>query len=322
MGLSAMPHDGAAVGFIGLGAMGSAMAHRLADAGLQLHVVEPRQEAAQPLVARSAVVHASPAHLGDAVELAFACLPSASASELVALGPEGIVRGGRIRTYIETSTIGRHAIQPIAEGLAAAGIALVDAPVSGGPKGAAEGSLALMVAGPAAAIDAARPYLDVLAGTIVVMGEAPGLAQTMKLVNNLVSAANMAAAFEGLVFGAKAGLDPDLMVEVLNASSGRNSATEDKVPRSVLPRTFDYGARLDIMYKDVTLGLAEAEAAGVPMWALGGVVQLWRFAMLQGGGGQDFTTLIQHVERWAGVEVRGRAATEVRSRAAAGGGPG
>ena len=314
MGTSSATSDSAAVGFIGLGAMGRAMAHRRLDAGLELHVVEPHIEAVRPLATRGAIVHASPATLADAVDLAFACLPSVVASEQVALGPDGIVRGSRIRTYVETSTIGRQAIQPIAASLAAADIALLDAPVSGGPKGATEGSLAMMVAGRPAAIGAARPYLDVLALTVVVMGDTPGLAQTMKLVNNLVSAANMAAAFEALVFGVKAGLDPDLMVEVLNASSGRNSETEDKVPRAVLPRTFDYGARLDIIYKDVTLGLAEAEAAGVPMWALGGVVQLWRYAMLQGGGGQDFTTLIQYIERWAGVEVRGRAATEMRGR--------
>lgn len=297
-----------AVGFIGLGAMGAPMAERLIRAGYALHVVEPRGAERDRLVASGATAHASPAALAEATELAFACLPNPKVSEEVALAVAGVGRGGRLKTYIETSTIGRGAMQAVAGSLAGPGIAVLDAPISGGPKGAEAGTLAMMVAGPADAIEAARPCLDALARTVVVMGDTPGQAQVMKLVNNLLSAANMAAAFEVLVMGAKAGLDPDRMVEVLNASTGRNSATEDKVPRAVLTRSFDYGARMDIMYKDLMLGLAEAEAVGVPMWTLGAVVQLWRFAMTQGGGGEDYTALIRTVEQWAGVEVRGRSA--------------
>ena len=194
----------------------------------------------------------------------------------------------------------------IAATLAKAGKQLVDVPVSGGPRGASEGTLAAMVAGEVSAVGTVRPFLDIMAGKVFVVGQAPGLAQMMKLVNNLISAANMAGAFEALVIGAKAGLEPDLMVEVVNASTGRNSATVDKIPKSVLPGTFDYGARMDIFYKDVTLGLAEAEALNVPTWALGAVVQLWRFAMEQGGGAEDYTSVIKHIERWGGAEVRSR----------------
>jgi 3-hydroxyisobutyrate dehydrogenase-like beta-hydroxyacid dehydrogenase len=128
----------------------------------------------------------------------------------------------------------------------------------------------------------------------------------MKLVNNLINAANLATAFEGLVLGAKGGLDPDLMVRVLNVSTGRNSATQDKVPRAVLPGTFDYGAKLKTMLKDVDLGLAEAHALGVPMWTHETVGQLWRFADQQGMGEADFTSLIRVLEGWAGAEVRSR----------------
>lgn len=298
--------DAKPVGFVGLGLMGAAMAHRLLDRAIELHVVEPDPTALAPLVARGAVPHPTPASLAASAEIVFACLPDARTSETVALGPNGIRQGGRVRIHVETSTIGRRAIEPIAAGLAKAGIALVDAPVSGGPKGARNGTLAMMASGPPTALASARPLLEMVAGKLVVMGEAPGLAQTMKLVNNLISAANMASAFEALVFGAKAGLDPDLMVEVVNASSGRNSATEDKIPQAVLTGTFDYGARLDIMYKDIALGLAEAEAEGVPTWTLGAMAQLWRFAMIEGSGAGDFTALIRAVERWAGAELRSR----------------
>jgi 3-hydroxyisobutyrate dehydrogenase-like beta-hydroxyacid dehydrogenase len=126
----------------------------------------------------------------------------------------------------------------------------------------------------------------------------------MKLVNNLVNAANMATAFEALVLGAKGGLDPDQMVNVLNVSTGQNSATLTKVPKSVLPGTFDYGASLSIMVKDVMLGLKEAEALGVPMWVHETVGQLWRFGEQQGLGPTDLTSLIKVLEGWAGVAVR------------------
>jgi 3-hydroxyisobutyrate dehydrogenase-like beta-hydroxyacid dehydrogenase len=133
-----------------------------------------------------------------------------------------------------------------------------------------------------------------------------GQTQLMKLVNNLINAANMATAFEALVLGAKGGLDPDQMVDILNVSTGQNSATLTKVPKTVLPGTFDYGSSLTIMLKDVVSGLREAEALGVPMWVHGTVGQLWRFAEQQGLGPADFTSLIKVMEGWAGVEVRSR----------------
>ncbi|OYV35792.1 MAG: hypothetical protein B7Z80_17340 [Rhodospirillales bacterium 20-64-7] len=128
----------------------------------------------------------------------------------------------------------------------------------------------------------------------------------MKLVNNLVNAANMATAFEALVLGAKGGLDPEQMVNVLNVSTGRNSATQDKIPKAVLTGSFDYGANLTTMVKDVVLGLKEAEALGVPMWVHETVGQLWRFGEQQGLGRDDFTSLIKVLEGWTGVAVRSR----------------
>lgn len=298
------------VGFIGLGAMGAAMAMRLVEAGVVLHVLDPEPRATAPFAERGAVLHATPASVADAAEVVFACLPDAAASTAVALGPDGVMHGRKARVHVELSTLGRAALEGIAAGLGqggtAGGIALVDAPVSGGPKAARAGTLTVMLAGSPESLAAAEPYLAIMGKNLFTVGDRPGLAQTMKLVNNLISAANMACAFEALVYGAKAGLDPELMVRVVNASTGRNSATQDKIPSAVLPGSFDYGARLAIVCKDVALGLAEAEAAGVPMWALGAVGQLWRFAMMQGGGDEDFTSLIRVIERWAGAEVRAR----------------
>jgi 3-hydroxyisobutyrate dehydrogenase-like beta-hydroxyacid dehydrogenase len=194
----------------------------------------------------------------------------------------------------------------IAEMLAGRDVTLIDCPISGGPKGARAGTLSVIAAGPSAAMDEIRPLLQRIGKNLFEVGERPGQAQLMKLVNNLISAANMATAFEALVLGAKGGLDPDMMVDVINVSTGRNSATLDKVPKAVLPGTFDYGAKLSTMVKDIALGLKEAETLGVPMWVHEMVDQLWRFGATQGLGEADITSLIHVLEGWAGVEVRSR----------------
>ena len=194
----------------------------------------------------------------------------------------------------------------IAELLAGRDVTLIDCPISGGPKGARAGTLSVIAAGPSAAMDEIRPWLQRIGKNLFEVGERPGQAQLMKLVNNLISAANMATAFEALVLGAKGGLDPDMMVDVINVSTGRNSATLDKVPKAVLPGTFDYGAKLSTMVKDIALGLKEAETLGVPMWVHEMVDQLWRFGATQGLGEADITSLIHVLEGWAGVEVRSR----------------
>ena len=294
------------VGFIGLGAMGAAMAERLAGAGVSLLVLDANPAAMDAFTARGATACADPAEVADGADIVFCCLPKAAISHEVALGSRGLAKGRRATVVVETSTIGKQAMAPIADGLAAAGKSLVDCPISGGPRGARAGTLAAIVSGAPEAVTAARPYLEIMAKNVFVVGDEPGLAQVLKLVNNLISAANMASAFEALVFGAKAGLDPDMMVQVINVSTGRNSATLDKVPQSVLTGSFDYGARLDILYKDIKLGLSEADALGVPTITLDAVTELFRRGVEAGGGPEDFTGLIRHLERQVGVEVRSR----------------
>jgi 3-hydroxyisobutyrate dehydrogenase len=291
------------IGFLGLGQMGAAIAERLQAAGARLHVFDPNPVVVAPFVLRGAVDEPSAEAVAAAVPLLFACLPNGAVSELVAAE---IADSPTLRIYVEMSTIGSPTMLRIAQALRERGIALVDCPISGGPKGARAGTLSVIAAGPPAALDEIRPWLNAIGKNVFEVGERPGQAQLMKLVNNLINAANMATAFEALVLGAKGGLDPDLMVNVINASTGRNSATQDKVPRAVLPGTFDYGAKLTTMVKDVVLGLKEAEALGVPMWVHETVGQLWRFGMTQGLGDADLTSLIRVLEGWAGTEVRSR----------------
>lgn len=291
------------LGFLGIGQMGSAIAERLQAAGATLHLYDPNQVALAPFLAKGAVAHASPTGVANAARIVFACLASGAICKSVA---REVAAGDAVRIYVEMSTIGGPAQAKVQAIVEERGITLVDCPISGGPKGARAGTLTVIVAGPPDARDELRPWLQKVGKNVFEVGDRPGQAQLMKLVNNLINAANMATAFEALVLGAKGGLDPDKMVEVLNVSTGQNSATLTKVPKSVLTGTFDYGSSLTIMLKDVVLGLQEAETLGVPMWVHGTVGQLWRFAEQQGLGPADFTSLIKLMEGWAGVEVRSR----------------
>lgn len=290
-------------GFLGLGQMGAAIAERLQAAGAALHVFDPNTDATAPFVDRGAHRHDSAAGVADAARVVFACLPNATVSEAVA---RQVAAGRAVRVYVEMSTIGGPAMVRVQATVEPSGITLVDCPISGGPKGARAGTLTVIAAGPPRARDELRPWLQRIGKNVFEVGDKPGQAQLMKLVNNLISAANLAASFEALVLGVKGGLDPDQMVALINVSTGRNSATLDKIPRAVLTGSFDYGANLATMVKDVRLGLGEAEALGVPMWVLQTVGQLWRFGEQQGLGSADFTALIKVVENWAGVEVRSK----------------
>ena len=298
---------GQKIGFIGLGAMGGAIARRLQRAGARLHVFDVDPEAVSRMVESGALAESSPRAVANQAEIVISCLPNGCISREVALGSEGVIHGHRMRIYVDCATIGRTSMIALGQSLAEHNIALIDAPVSGGPKGADNGTLSVMASGPAAALAAVMPVLREFGAKVFEVGAEPGMAQMMKLVNNLVSAANMASAFEATVLGAKAGLDAQMMVDVLNASTGRNTATETKLPLAILTGTFDYGARVDVIYKDVQLGLQEAETLGVPMWVGQNIGQLWRHAMTQGAGAADYTTLIKFMEAWAGVEVRASA---------------
>jgi 3-hydroxyisobutyrate dehydrogenase-like beta-hydroxyacid dehydrogenase len=207
-----------------------------------------------------------------------------------------------IALFIDLGTSGPAASQAMAAALSPAGIALVDAPVSGGVKGAAAGTLTLMIAGPAAATARAKPLLEVF-GKVIVVGEKPGLGQTLKLANNLMSAASLAIASEAMAMGVKAGLDPAVMIEVINASSGRNSATQDKIPRHVLNRRFDFGFANALSFKDVRLCLDEAEALGVPMVVGAAVRQMLSITQQTCGPDADCTEMIKVVEQWAGCRI-------------------
>ena len=254
------------------------------------------------MTALGAQLAASPVDVADRVETVLASLPEPHIVASVATGDNGVIHGKRIKRFVDLSTTGSRAAADIAAALAKKNIAQIDSPVSGGVAGAVKGTLAVMVSGPQADIDVVKDALGVF-GSVFVIGHQPGMAQTMKLANNFLSATAMAATSEAIVMGVKAGLDPAIMIDVINAGSGRNTASTGKFPNAILPRTFDAGFATALMLKDVRLCLAEAKAAGVPTDMMGMVASLWERVASEIGADKDFTTIVQPVERRAGVIV-------------------
>ncbi len=291
-------------GFIGLGNMGGPMAGHLLDAGHPLVVCDSNDAAAARLTARGARRVATPAQVAAEVETVFLSLPTPEIVSAVALGKDGLTAGGKLRQVVDTSTIGPRAAVATAEGLAAHDIAYIDAPVSGGVPGAVKATLAVMVSCPRARFDALESALARF-GKVFFVGEKAGQAQTLKLANNIMSATAVAITSEAIVMGVKAGLDPRVMLEVINAGSGRNTASADKFPRCVLPRTFDVGFAAALAYKDVRLCVDEAEYIGAPMVVGSAVREMLSITTSLFGKGADFSDVVRVCESWAGVEVRG-----------------
>lgn len=284
------------LGFVGTGKMGVPLAGRLIDAGHALTVYDIRDEAVAPLIARGAMKAHSSCEVAGRADIVFFSLPEPEDVRGEAIGAQGVVNGGRAKILVDLSTTGRPTTLVIAEALAQKHIAMIDAPVSGGVAGATRGTLAVMISGDPAALERVRPLLANF-GRVFVVGERPGMAQVMKLANNLLSATSLAVASEAVVMGMKAGLDPKLMIEVINAGTGRNSATETKFPQAILTRRFAYGFATGLMNKDVRLCLEEAHSLGSPMPVGEAVRAIWQAAMSELGADSDYTEIFRYLEQ-------------------------
>lgn len=291
-----------AVGFIGIGNMGLPMAEKLLDAGEQLILHDTRPAAMQTLLERQARAAPSPRAVADQCASVIVSLPTLDSLHSVVLGDEGLIAGGAVKTVINTCTIGVPMVEELAAALAAKDIGLVDCPISGGPPGARAGTLSVMISGDPKLVEAVRPLVSRW-GPVTVAGNRPGLAQVLKLTNNILSAVAMAATAEAYVMGAKGGVDPEVMTEAINKGSGRNSATLDKFPRSVLNRSFAYGAPIHILNKDLDLAIAQGEALGVPMWVCQAARLIFKHAVFEGMKDSDMTEIVKLVERGAGFQM-------------------
>jgi 2-hydroxy-3-oxopropionate reductase len=283
--------------------MGQPMAAKLLDAGHSLTIFDISEPAMRPLLERQARRAASPRELGDRSEIVFVSLPTLAAFRAAVLGPNGLIHGGALKVLVNTCTVGVPFVKEVEEAMAARGVTVVDCPISGGPAGARAGTLSVMVSGAPEAIERVWPLISLWGSTLTVAGDKPGAAQVLKLTNNILFAVSLAATSEAFVMGAKGGLDPEVMVNAINARSGRNGATQTVIPTVVLDRSFDYGAALHILMKDIDLAIAQGEELGVPMWVCQTARLVYKHAIFQGSADDDISTLMRHVERDAGFEM-------------------
>jgi 2-hydroxy-3-oxopropionate reductase len=299
--------QGKRLGFVGIGRMGGPIAGRLLDAGYELIICDPNEKALTPLLSKGAVRANTPKDVADQAPIVLISLPTPEVVAAVGLGDQGLVHGSAVRTVIDLSTTGPEVAKKLARGLAERSITSLDCPVSGGVAGATKGTLALMVAGDKDRAQEVKPILDQL-GKQIYIGAEPGMAQTMKVINNLLSVTALVATSEALVMGAKAGLDADTMVEVINAGSGRSNASEVKIPNFVLTRSFDFGFAVGLSAKDIRLCMEEADNLGIPMPVAQAVRAFLNAAADKLGYQADMTEMIRVIEDQVGVEVRGKGA--------------
>lgn len=294
---------GETIGFIGLGAMGGPIAQRLRAAGHELVVFDSRPEAAEGLLQGGGTHRAaSSKEVADQAAIVFVSLPVPAIVAEVATGPDGLLNGAAIRTYVDISTTGPAVAETVAAKLEQKDIAVVDAPLSGGPAGAEAGKLTAMVAGAPDAVERVKPLLETFAARVIVVGDIAGQGQAAKVINNLMSATSIAITAEAMVLGVKAGLDPATLLDVVSTSSGANNAAADKFPKQVLTREFNHGFRMELMAKDVRLAVDEARRRSVPMPLGTLVAELWSLADPEVLG-EDCTAIVRMFEQWGHAKI-------------------
>lgn len=284
------------IGCLGLGNMGQPMAGKLLDGGHELWVYDIREEAMLPLLERQARRAASAKELADTCDTVIVSLPTLEIFRYALSGPDGLLAGKALRTLVNTCTVGVTFIREVETECAAADVTVIDVPISGGVGGARAGTLAMMVSGNPAGVADLMPVFQLWGKTIVVAGDRPGAAQTMKLTNNMLCAVALVATSEAMTMSGKAGIPDDAMLQILNNGTGRNFATTHIFPDAVLPRTFDFGATIEILMKDVDLAIEQGEELGVPMWVSQAVRLVLKHGVFQGRAQQDMSRIVEIIE--------------------------
>ena len=293
----------ARIGFVGLGNMGAPMARHLVTAGYQLVAADANSAALERFCSTAPCEPAgSLTELGQSCRLVITMLPDGAAVREVLLAADGVAAGlspGCV--VLDMSSAAPVGTRELERKLAAAGIALVDAPVSGGVKRAVEGTLAIMAGGEPAAIARCRPVLAQL-GQVFCTG-AGGSGHAVKALNNYLSAVALAATAEAMMAGERFGIEPSVMLEILNHSTGRNSATEQKYPAFVLPRSFNSGFALGLMAKDLAIARDLSASLGTPSALLRACAELWRRAERLLGSSADNTEVVRYLESLPGADA-------------------
>ncbi len=261
------------IGCLGLGNMGQPMAGKLLDAGHELFVYDISEDAMLPLLERQARRATSPKELADTCDTAIVSLPTLAIFRQALSGPDGLLAGKALKTLVNTCTVGVTFIREIETECAAAGVVVIDVPISGGVAGARAGTLAMMVSGHPGKVADLMPMFELWGKTVVVVGDRPGAAQVMKLTNNMLCAVALVATSEAMTMSGKAG-----------------------IPDTVLPRTFDFGATIEILMKDVDLAIEQGEELGVPMWVSQAVRLVLKHGVFQGRAQQGMSRIVEIIE--------------------------
>ena len=290
------------VGFIGLGIMGRPMARNLLKAGYPLVVHSRSPGPVDELVAAGAKRATSPREVAGQVETLITMLPNSPDVELVALGPGGIVEGARPGLlFVDMSTISPLVSQKIGEALRGKGVRMLDAPVSGGEKGAIDAALSIMVGGDKADVDAAMPLFSAMGKTITHLGKL-GAGGFTKLANQIIVAVNLTALGEALTLARKAGLDRELTLKALGGGLAGSRCLDQKTP-NYLAGSYKPGFKIDLHFKDLGLIMESARALGVPLPATSLVQELFNALRVQGRGGLDHSGVITLLEDLAGLSA-------------------
>lgn len=284
------------IGYLGVGNMGLPMASRLLDAGHEVWIFDVREDAMRPLLERQARRARSPKDLADHCDTVVISLPTLAIFRHALEGSEGLLAGAAMRTLVNTCTVGSQFVREVEDLCRSKGVTVIDAPISGGVVGAREGTLAVMVSGEPGKVAELMPVFKAWGKTIVVAGEAPGAAQVMKLTNNMLCAVAFVATSEAMTMSGRAGIPPEAMLQVLNNGTGRNFATMHVFPNTVLSGTFDFGATLEILVKDVDLAIEQGEELGVPMWVCQAVRLVLKHGVFQGRAQQDLSRVVEIIE--------------------------
>jgi 2-hydroxy-3-oxopropionate reductase len=291
------------VGFIGLGIMGKPMARNLLKAGFPLTVHNRSRAKIDELVKDGAAAAASPKEVASVADIIITMLPNSPDVELVALGAGGIREGAKAgQLLIDMSTINPIVSQKIAGELARVGVAMVDAPVSGGEKGAIDGTLSIMAGGTPEDFERALPAFNALGKTITHMGPL-GAGGFTKLANQIIVAINLTAIGEALVFGTKAGVDPQKMVRALSGGLAGSKCLDQKSEK-ILTGDFAPGFKVDLHFKDLNLIQDAARSVGAPIPIAALVEQLFAALRVRGRGGLDHSSIVTLFEDLAGIQAR------------------
>lgn len=293
------------VGIVGLGNMGGRMAKRLLEQDAEVGIYDLNTEAVRSLVELGAEKAESPADLASKCQYIITVLPNVHIVKETLIGEQGLLKGLKPDSLlIEMTTSIPSVTKELSALVKAAGFRMIDAPVSGGVKGAEAGTLSIMVGGEEADFEEARPLLAMLGGNINHVGGA-GAGHTIKALNNMISATTLAATAEAMALGVKLGLEPEKMLDVINTSTGRSFSSDFKFPNQVLTRKFEVGFTLDLMVKDLKIAMSMAEEESAPMFISSASFQLWKRAMSEGRGSEDHTAIVKSIEEMFNVEIKG-----------------